>query len=90
MKNILKFLLKIIKLSFALYLSIFIIGFIFPTHIRYNTLIVYETLSSFENLPLEVWISGFVTIGLVLWFGGRTIWKLLVVKGNLKKFWDKI
>jgi hypothetical protein len=90
MRKLLRTFIKIIKIICATYLTIFSIGFILPTHIRENTISVYDSLSSAENVSIDIWASLIITLSLILWFGIKTLYKLFLKKGNIKKFWNEI
>ena len=81
---------KFIKIICATYLTIFSIGFIFPTHIRENAIFAYDALSNAENVPIDLWASLIITLSLILWFGIKTLHRLFLTKGNIKKFWNEI
>jgi uncharacterized BrkB/YihY/UPF0761 family membrane protein len=87
---LIRILIKIVKILCAFYLTIFSIGFIFPTHIRQNALYLYDAFSTTENIPPDVWVSGAAILFLIIWFGMKTLYKLFATKGSLKKFWDEI
>ena len=90
MIRLIRILIKIVKILCALYLTIFSIGFIFPTHIRQNALYLYDAFSTIENIPPDVWVPGATILFLIIWFGMKTLYKLFATKGNLKKFWNEI
>ena len=90
MRQLIKIFNKIIKIGCALYLSIFTIGFIFPTHIRVNVISVYDALSTAENVPTDLWVSLMIILSLILWLGIKTLYKLFATKGNVKTFWNEI
>ena len=90
MRQLLRTFIKIIKIICATYLTIFSIGFILPTHIRENTISVYDSLSNAENVPIDLWASLIITLSLILWFGITTLHRLFYTKGNIKKFWNEI
>ena len=90
MRRLLRTFNKIIKIICAAYLTIFSIGFIFPTHIRQNAISLYDALSTTEHIPIGVWVSGAITLFLILWFGLKTLYKLFATKGNVKTFWNEI
>jgi len=90
MRQLLRTFIKIIKIICATYLTIFSIGFILPTHIRENAISVYDSLSNAENAPIDLWASLIITLSLILWFGIKTIHRLFLTKGNIKKFWNEI
>ena len=85
-----KLLRTFIKIICAAYLTIFSIGFILPTHIRENAISVYDALSNAENVPIDLWASLIITLSLILWFGIKTLHRLFLTKGNIKKFWNEI
>ena len=90
MRQLIRTFIKIFKIICASYLTIFSIGFIFPTHIRENAISVYDTLSTAENIPIDIWASLIITLSLILWFGIKTLQRLFLTKGNIKKFWNEI
>ena len=53
---------KIIKIICASYLIIFAVGFILPTYIRENAMSLYDSLSTAEIIPTDVWISGVIIL----------------------------
>ena len=87
---LIRILIKIVKILCAFYLTIFSIGFIFPTHIRQNALYLYDAFSTIENIPPDVLVPGATILFLIIWFGMKTLYKLFATKGNLKKFWNEI
>ena len=87
---LIRILIKIVKILCAFYLTIFSIGFIFPTYIRQNALYLYDAFSITENIPPDVWVPGATILFLIIWFGMKTLYKLFATKGNLKKFWNEI
>ena len=90
MRQLIRTFNKIIKIICASYLTIFSIGFILPTHIRENAISVYHALSSAENAPIDLWASIIITLFLILWFGIKTLHRLFLTRGNIKKFWNEI
>ena len=90
MRQLTRTFIKIFKIICASYLAIFSIGFIFPTHIRENAISVYDALSTAENIPIDIWASLIITLSLILWFGIKTLQRLFLTKGNIKKFWNEI
>ena len=90
MRQLIRTFNKIIKIICASYLTIFSIGFILPTHIRENAISVYHALSTAENAPIDLWASIIITLFLILWFGIKTLHRLFLTRGNIKKFWDEI
>ena len=90
MRQLIRTFIKIFKIICASYLTIFSIGFIFPTHIRGNAISVYDALSTAENIPIDIWASLIITLSLILWFGIKTLQSLFLTKGNIKKFWSEI
>ena len=90
MIRLIRILIKTVKILCAFYLTIFSIGFIFPTHIRQNALYLYDAFSTIENIPPDVWVPGATILFLIIWFGMKTLYKLFATKGNLKKFWNEI
>ena len=65
---LIRILIKIVKILCAFYLTIFSIGFIFPTHIRQNAISVYDAFSNAENVPIDLWASLIITLSLILCF----------------------
>ena len=90
MRQLIRTFIKIFKIICASYLTIFSIGFIFPTHIRENAISVYDALSTAENIPIDIWASLIITLSLILWLGIKTLQRLFLTKGNIKKFWNEI
>ena len=90
MRQLIRTLIKIFKIICALYLTIFSFGFFFPTHIRENAISVYDSLSTAENVPIDIWASLIITLSLILLFGIKTLQRLFLTKGNIKKFWNEI
>ncbi len=90
MRQLIRTFNKIIKIICASYLTIFSIGFILPTHIRENAISVYHALSTAENAPIDLWASIIITLFLILWFGIKTLHRLFLTRGNIKKFWNEI
>ena len=90
MKQIINTINKIIKIFLALYLATLTVGFIFPTYIRDNAINLFNAISTAEIIPIGAWITGLFLIGLILWFGTKTLWKLISTRGNLRKFWNEI
>ena len=90
MRQLILIFIKIFKIICASYLTIFSIGFVFPTHVRENAISVYDALSNAENVPAGLWTSLIITLSLILWFGIKTLYKLFLTKGNIKKFWNEI
>ena len=90
MRQLIRTFIKIFKIICPSYLTIFSIGFIFPTHIRENAISVYDDLSTAENIPIDIWASLIITLSLILWFGIKTLQSLFLTKGNIKKFWSEI
>ena len=94
--KIFKTIFKVIKIFFALYLIIFLIGFILPDeytgiYVKKNTITLFETLSSSkENIPLEIWASLLINFGLILWFGTKTLWRFISIRGDIKRFWNDL
>ena len=87
---LIRILIKIVKILCAFYLTIFSIGFILPTHIRENAISTYDSFSNAENVPIDLWASLIITLSLILWFGIKTLHRLFLTKGNIKKFWNEI
>ena len=90
MRQLIRTFIKVIKVICASYLTIFFIGFILPTHIRENAISAYNAHSTAENVPIDVWASLIITLSLILWFGIKTLHRLFLTKGNIKKFWNEI
>tara|TARA_Y200000002_G_scaffold334232_1_gene301075 strand:+ start:195 stop:467 length:273 start_codon:yes stop_codon:yes gene_type:complete len=90
MRQLIRTFIKIIKVICASYLTIFFIGFILPTHIRENAISAYNALSTAENVPIDLWAPLIITLSLILWFGIKTLHRLFLTKGNIKKFWNEI
>ena len=90
MRQLIRTFIKIIKVICASYLTIFFIGFILPTHIRENAISAYNVLSTAENVPIDLWAPLIITLSLILWFGIKTLHRLFLTKGNIKKFWNEI
>ena len=94
MRRLLRTFNKIIKIICAAYLTIFSIGLpthiILPTHIRENAISVYDAFSNAENVPIDLWAYLIITLSLILWFGIKTLHRLFLTKGNIKKFWNEI
>ena len=61
-----------------------------PTHIRENAISLYDALSNAENVPIDLWASLIITLSLILWLGIKTLYRLFLTKGNIKKFWNEI
>tara|TARA_B100000427_G_scaffold329318_1_gene345063 strand:+ start:2021 stop:2281 length:261 start_codon:yes stop_codon:yes gene_type:complete len=81
---------KAYKILTSLYFLILILGFIFPTRIRDNIIGIFETFSSEGSTGM---IAGLILIFfsvIIFWFAPKTLVKLFLTKGNLKKFWDEI
>ena len=90
MRQLIRIFIKIFKIICASYLTIFFIGFILPTHIRENAISVYDAFSNAENVPIDLWAYLIITLSLILWFGIKTLHRLFLTKGNIKKFWNEI
>ena len=90
MRQLIQIFKKIIKIICAIYLTIFTIGFIFPTHIRENAISLYDSLSNAEYVPADVWVFGVIILSLILWLGIKTLYRLFITKGNIKNFWNEI
>ena len=81
---------KAYKILTSLYFLILILGFIFPTRIRYNFIGIFETLSSEGNVGIIVGVILIIFSVLIFWFAPKTLVKLYSIKGDLKKFWNEI
>ena len=81
---------KIYKILTTLYFLILVLGFIFPTRIRYNIIGVLEILSSEGSVGMIVGASLIFFSILIFWFAPKTLSKLFLFKGNLKNFWDEL
>jgi len=81
---------KIYKILTALYLLVLILGFIFPTRIRYNIITLFQTLSSEGTVGITAGAILLFVSTLIFWFAPKTLLKLFSTKGQLKKFWDEI
>ena len=81
---------KVYKILISLYFLILILGFIFPTHIRDNIIGIFETFSSEGSTGMTAGLILIFFSVIIFWFAPKTLVKLFLTKGNLKKFWDEI
>ena len=81
---------KIYKILTALYLLVLILGFIFPTRIRYNIITLFQTFSSDGTVGITAGAIFLFVSTLIFWFAPKTLSKLISTKGQLKKLWDEI
>ena len=81
---------KIYKILTALYLLVLILGFIFPTRIRYNLITLLQTFSSEGTAGITAGVIFLFIFVLIFWFAPKTLSKLFSRKGQLKKFWNEI
>ena len=81
---------KIYKILTTLYFLILVLGFIFPTRIRYNIIGVLEILSSEGDVGMIVGVSLIFFSILIFWFAPKTLSKLFSSKGSLKNFWAEL
>ena len=85
-----KVVFKAYKILTSFYFLILILGFILPTRINENIMLIFETLSSEGNVGMiAVAILIFSSV-LFFWFTPKTLVKLFLTRGNLKKFWNEI
>jgi hypothetical protein len=89
-KQAMKAVFKIYKILTALYLLVLILGFIFPTRIRYNIITLFQTFSSEGTVGITTGAILLFLSALIFWFAPKTLSKLFSTKGQLKKFWDEI
>jgi hypothetical protein len=81
---------KAYKILTSLYFLILILGFIFPTRVRDNIIGIFETFSSEGSTGMTAGLSLIFFSVIIFWFAPKTLVKLFLTKGNLKKFWDEI
>ena len=81
---------KVYKILTSLYFLILILGFIFPTRIRDNIIGIFETFSSEGSTGMTAGLILIFFSVIIFWFAPKTLVKLSLAKGNLKKFWDEI
>ena len=81
---------KAYKILTSLYLLILILGFIFPTRVRDNIIGIFETFSSEGSTGMTAGLILIFFSVIIFWFAPKTLVKLFLTKGNLKKFWDEI
>ena len=81
---------KAYKILTSLYFLILIFGFIFPTRVRDNIIGIFETFSSEGSTGMTAGLILIFFSVIIFWFAPKTLVKLFLTKGNLKKFWDEI
>ena len=88
--TLMKAVFKIYKILTALYLLVLVLGFIFPTRIRYNLVTLFNTFSSEGAVGITAGVTFLFLFTLIFWLAPKTLSKLFSTKGQLKKFWDEI
>ena len=81
---------KAYKILTSLYFLILVLGFIFPTRIRDNIIVIFEAFSSEGSTGMTAGVILIFFSVIIFWFAPKTLGKLFSTKGNLKKFWDGI
>ena len=81
---------KIYKILTALYLLVLILGLIFPTRIRYNLITLFQTFFSEGTVGITAGAIFLFLFILIFWHAPKTLSKLFLTKGHLKKFWDEM
>ena len=81
---------KVYKILTSLYFLVLILGFIFPTRIRDNIIGIFKTFSSEGSTGMTAGLILIFFSVIIFWFAPKTLVKLFLTKGNLKKFWDEM